>query len=100
MKTIPQCTNCGRPLDSGLVLEMKVSDATALKCWRCAALHWPMLKRSLLVAVVVGTIITAINQGDVLVSGQGNWALAWKIPLSYITPFLVASWGALVNAVR
>jgi hypothetical protein len=59
-----------------------------------------MLRRSLLAALVVGTIVTAINQGDTLVSGPRPPTLAWKIPLSYIVPFFVAAWGALMNARR
>ena len=59
-----------------------------------------MLRRSLAAAIVVGTIVLAINQGDIIVTGKSTASLAWKIPLSYITPFLVASWGALMNARR
>ena len=56
-----------------------------------------MLKRSLVASVVVGTILTALNQGDAIVSGQLAGALFWKIPLTYCVPFLVATYGALAN---
>ncbi|MEK7879295.1 MAG: nitrate/nitrite transporter NrtS [candidate division NC10 bacterium] len=56
-----------------------------------------MLRRSLLIALVVGTILTAINQGDLLLYGRWNVALAWKVPLTYAVPFLVATWSALIN---
>ena len=59
-----------------------------------------MLRRSAVVAVVVGTILTALNQGDTLFSGQWNDALYWKIPLTYCVPFLVATYGALTAARR
>ncbi len=54
-----------------------------------------MLRRSALIALVVGTLLTAINQGDVLLAGRWPAALFWKLPLTYAVPFLVATLGAL-----
>ena len=68
------------------------------ECWRCAFRNRGMLRRSILTSAVVGTILVAINQGTVIVGGDGTAELAWKIPLTYCVPFLVASWGALGNA--
>lgn len=49
-------------------------------------------RRSLAVAVVVGTILNLINQGDALLAGADlNW---WKIALTYVVPFCVATYGA------
>ncbi len=59
-----------------------------------------MVRRSLLVATVVGTILTLLNQGDTLVSGEWRNDLYWKIPLTYCVPFLVATFGALTNIRR
>ena len=56
-----------------------------------------MLKKSLAACFVVGTILTALNQGDVLLAGSWNSALWWKIPLTYAVPFLVATYGAMSN---
>lgn len=52
----------------------------------------PILWRSLLVALVVGTALNLINQGDALLSGHG--IVPWKIALTYCVPFLVASFGS------
>lgn len=50
------------------------------------------IRRSAIVAVIVGSILVAINQGDSIWAGQGiNW---WKAVLTYVVPFLVASYGA------
>jgi hypothetical protein len=57
-----------------------------------------MLRRSLWTSLVVGTILVAINQGNVLAGGDFPGSLAWKIPLTYLVPFCVASWGALINS--
>lgn len=56
------------------------------------ALSWPYARRSLIVALVVGTLLNAINQGDVFVNGGlVNW---FKVCLTYCVPFLVATYGA------
>jgi hypothetical protein len=68
------------------------------RCLRCTLKHGPMLRRSLLTALVVGTILTAINQGTALLDGNLPASLAWKVPLTYAVPFCVATWGALVNS--
>ncbi|MBM3926522.1 MAG: hypothetical protein FJ320_11190 [SAR202 cluster bacterium] len=57
-----------------------------------------MLRRSLIVCLIVGTILTLLNQGDVLLRGDWRNAFYWKIPLTYATPFVVATIGALLNS--
>ena len=52
----------------------------------------PVLKRSLAVSVVVGTILTAINQGDAILGGE--IPVLWKVVLTYMVPFAVATYGA------
>ena len=56
-----------------------------------------MLRRSLAIAAVVGTILLSINQGDLLLHDEWPSSLVWKVPLTYLVPFVVATWGALVN---
>ena len=68
------------------------------ECWRCAVRNRSMLRRSIITSAIVGTILVAINQGTVIIAGEATSELAWKIPLTYCVPFLVASWGALGNA--
>lgn len=53
------------------------------------------LRRTLLVAAVVGTWLTAFNQGDAIVAGAWSQALLLKIALNYLTPFIVANLGLL-----
>src|SRR3954462_11304795 len=52
----------------------------------------PALRRSLVVALVVGTALNLINQGPELLSGE--WPVLWKLALTYVVPFLVASYGS------
>ena len=93
---VAQCGACRRRL---------TPDRTYLlggerRCLRCALRHRPLLRRSALTAVVVGTILVAINQGPELLAGTAVPALIWKVPLTYVVPFCVATWGALGAARR
>ena len=68
-----------------------------VKCFRCGLHHPPILKRSLRVAVLVGTVLTLLNQGDALIIGRIDESLIWKVPLTYCVPFVVATYGALAS---
>jgi hypothetical protein len=50
------------------------------------------VRRSLGVALVIGTILNAINQGDAILAGMG--IVVWKLLLTYAVPFAVASYGS------
>ena len=99
------CQNCERMTRSGKAFAFRPpgslpTAAGTVKCILCAPRHKPMLRRSAIVAIVVGTILTLLNQGDGIISGEWNNALYWKIPLTYCVPFLVATYGALTAARR
>ena len=66
----------------------------------CLVTHKPLLIRSVLASVVVGSILLGLNQGDFILSGQFHAALVWKVPLTYLVPFSVATWGAVSNSKR
>jgi hypothetical protein len=53
---------------------------------------WPSVRRSLAVAVIIGTVLNAINQGPEIFSG--HWPIWWKLMLTYFVPFAVASYGS------
>ncbi|MBI3635905.1 MAG: nitrate/nitrite transporter NrtS [Candidatus Rokubacteria bacterium] len=91
------CAGCARSLEARAAFRFQEHGRAALRCGRCALLHRPLLRRSLGIAAVVGTVLVAINQGDAVLAGRWPAALAWKIPLTYLVPFVVATWGALVN---
>lgn len=47
------------------------------------------------VAIVVGTILTAVNQGSVIVGGDAS-AVTWlRVSVNYLVPFVVSSIGYL-----
>jgi hypothetical protein len=50
------------------------------------------VRRSLVVAVLVGTALNVINQAPEMLGG--HWPVLWKLALTYLVPFLVASYGS------
>jgi hypothetical protein len=70
-------------------------------CLRHAVAYRRVSLTALKTCVVVGTILTAINQGNVLLAGHFPPILWWKIPLTYCVPYSVATFAALrVSLVR
>jgi hypothetical protein len=47
------------------------------------------------VAAVVGTVLSAVNQGDVVLGGDAGLSTWVRIAVNYLVPFLVASFGFL-----
>ena len=92
------CGRCSGPLEAPPVFQFQVGGEPRLRCWRCALTYAPMLRRSLGIAGVVGSLLIAINHGDTVLGGHWAAALAWKVPLTYLVPFVVASCGALLNS--
>jgi hypothetical protein len=55
------------------------------------------LRRTVRIALVVGTILTLINQADVIIRGDAT-ALTWvKAALNYCVPFIVSNLGLLAG---
>ncbi|MEQ8369632.1 MAG: nitrate/nitrite transporter NrtS [Alphaproteobacteria bacterium] len=52
-------------------------------------------RKALLTAVIVGTLLTAINHGDYFLAGE--MPAVWKIVLTYCVPYFVTTWGAVTG---
>ena len=52
-----------------------------------------IVRRAAIVALIVGTILNLIAQGDFLLEGQQ--ISVWKICLTYCVPYCVATYGAV-----
>jgi hypothetical protein len=70
-----------------------------MKEWLSIAMRRDIVLRGLKVAAIVGTILVAINQGDLILSRQLDASAVWKIPLTYLVPYCVATFGG-VSAIR
>lgn len=91
------CNRCNTELRRS-AYEVRLSGTAAYHCLRCALMHWPMVQRSLFIGLVVGTVLTAINQGNIIAQGDLPANLAWQVPLTYVVPYCVATLGAILNA--
>ncbi len=121
------CGRCQRPL-RGWACELRTAAGTVTRCLRCALRHRPLVTRSAVISIIVGTALTAINHwrdcgtreplarktvgaglrpaptkaphmgGNIIARGDATLALAWKVPLTYAVPYCVATTGALLNA--
>jgi hypothetical protein len=61
------------------------------QAWITAASDRTLLRRSFVTCMIVGAILTVINQGDRLLGGEFDGAMAWKIGLTFLVPFVVAT---------
>jgi hypothetical protein len=52
-------------------------------------------RKAVLTALVVGTVLTMINHGDLIL--VGDWPPVWKIALTYCVPYCVTTWGAITG---
>ena len=52
-------------------------------------------KKAFFTALVVGTVLTVINHGDVILSG--NYPPSLKVLLTYCVPFCVTTWGSYLG---
>jgi len=58
-----------------------------------------VLARSTRIALVVGTVLAFINHGDRILALSLDAGALWRIALTYVVPFVVATWSA-VQALR
>jgi hypothetical protein len=60
----------------------------------------PHLTKTVLIAAVVGTVLFAINQLDVVLRGDATTAVWVKSAVTYLVPFCVSNLGVLVGSRR
>jgi hypothetical protein len=53
--------------------------------------------RGLRISGVVGTALVAINQGDHILAGTLPASSLWKIPLTYLVPYLVSTYASVAT---
>ncbi|MSQ13948.1 MAG: hypothetical protein EXR47_07460 [Dehalococcoidia bacterium] len=91
------CSVHGCATTSRNLFRVNAPEGPAFQCLRHLLMFRPLLRRSLLTALVVGTILTAINQSGPIVRGDVPLSLIGRIVLTYCVPFCVTTWGALIN---
>ena len=68
--------------------------ATPREALRVACLP-TTLRRTLVIAVIVGTLLSIVNQADVIIHGDAT-AVTWiRVSVNYLVPFCVSTAGFL-----
>jgi hypothetical protein len=77
--------------------------ANTWRTWREAAtvvLATANVKRTLCIALVVGSLFVAMNQLGAIVAGQAGTIVWLKAALTYLTPLIVSNVGVLSTTRR
>lgn len=85
-----RCGQCGRVLQPGFRLR-----GGDLRCGRHVIQHPAVWHRSLVTALIVGTVLTSINQGNLILGHGFSHEILLKTGLTYCVPFCVSTSGAL-----
>jgi len=103
----PTHTSCPRPPASSDASKPEdPRPAEAPPTWTCASeavdvcLFPPNRNRIAAIAVVVGSLLVAINQAGTLASGHVNWAVGIRVALDYLIPACVSTMGVLAGSRR
>jgi|GEM_PF-1325872 len=56
-----------------------------------------VVKRAAVVAIIVGTILNLINQGDNFIAQTVTW---WKVILTYMVPYCVSTYSSAAERSR
>jgi hypothetical protein len=86
------CARCGRRLAERSGYRLPDGER---RCIRCVWRHRAIVRRALVTALIVGTILTIINQGNHLLAGDLSWPLLVRIGLTYLVPYCVSTSGAV-----
>lgn len=54
-------------------------------------------RKAFLTAVIVGTVLTVINHGDIIIAGEFPPMI--KVMLTYCVPYCVTTWGAALGRI-
>lgn len=85
-----QCVVCTRPLQPGYRLR-----GGETRCLQHAIRHPAVMRRAFITALIVGTLLTTINQGDHIIVGDVTPGMLLKAALTFCVPFVVSTSGAL-----
>jgi hypothetical protein len=89
----------GSERDPGAVTEQTQPTWTTWTTWREAVrvvLYRPHLRKTVAIALVVGSVLFCINQLDVVLRGGATTTVWIKSAVTYLVPFAVSNAGVLV----
>ena len=63
--------------------------------WLKTAARNDVVRRGLKVGLVVGTILTVINQGNRILAGEWSMEILLKIAMTYVVPYCVSTYASV-----
>lgn len=76
-----------------------MTTTSAPPSWLSDATQWPVVRRALAYAVVVGAVLISINHGDAILQRDITTNRLLKMGLTILVPYLVSTFSA-VGAIR
>ncbi len=70
-----------------------------MKAWLRLAIERSVVRRAAMYALVVGSVLAAINHGDTILARSVTVTHLWKIGLTYLVPYTVSTLSS-VGATR
>ena len=67
--------------------------------WLVEATRWPVVRRAIGYAIVVGAVLILINHGDAILRGELSGERLLRMGLTVLVPYLVSTFSA-VAAIR
>ncbi|MEM7232849.1 MAG: nitrate/nitrite transporter NrtS, partial [Planctomycetota bacterium] len=96
--TAYECESCGSSLSGSAGFVLRDARERKVKCARCSLVDARLIRRSSVVALVVGTCLVGLNHGDRILAGTFSWSTDWfRVALTYVVPFCVSTYGSLAN---
>jgi hypothetical protein len=63
--------------------------------WMQLATSAPVVRRAAVVALIVGTVLVAINHGDAILRGDFSMGRALRIGLTILVPYCVSTYSSV-----
>lgn len=101
MNEITQVTLASSALTPNVASEARSSEPPTWSKWNeifRVVVYPPYLKKTVRIALIVGSVLFLINHLDEVVRGQATLAVWIKGAATYLVPFCVANMGVLVAA--
>ena len=95
-RDLSTATSTAPPPHASLVDVLGTGGRFARDLWESAR-RPPVFRRCLQIAVTVGTLLSLVNQGDLLVRGEVDLVAALRIAANYMIPFVVSNLGAMTS---
>jgi hypothetical protein len=83
-----------------MMVSLRRYENHSLRIWIRQALRPDIVGRGLSFALIVGSILTAIYQGDILTSGETMIGVLIKIMLNYCVPYIVSTYADIEMLAR